>query len=63
MSEDRVPIPPAAAAELKARYQARAEAEQRLSDYLLAVAHMAAVDPASVRGFNDETGELLIADD
>lgn len=55
-------IPPAAAAALAARYRARAEAEQRLSDLLTGIVLALDLDPNKVTGFDDETGELLLSE-
>ncbi len=53
-------LPPAAAAALAARYRARAEAEQRLSDFLTGIVLALDIDPTRVTGFDDATGELLL---
>ena len=58
----RVRIPKAAAAELAARYRARAEAERRLVDFLAGVALARGLRLEDVEGFDDVTGELLLSD-
>lgn len=57
---ERMPIPDAAAAELRVRYQARQRAEERLVDYLAGLVAALDIDPDRLSGFDDATGELLI---
>ncbi len=57
----RVPIPAAAAAELRARFTASRAAEQRLTDFLSGVVLAAGVDPLRVTGFDDATCDLLLS--
>ncbi len=61
MSERRVKVPRAVAAELRERYQARAEAERRLVDFLAGVVLTKGLTVADVRGFDDTTNELIVA--
>lgn len=64
MSEHaRHPLPPDASAGLKRRYEAHRATEGALATYLEAVVAVLGIDPASVRGFDDATGELLLEDD
>ena len=58
----RVRIPKPAAAELGARYRARAEAERRLVDFLAGVTLVKGLRLDEVEGFDDETNELLVKD-
>ena len=56
----RVRIPKAAAVELAARYRVRAEAEQRLVNFLAGIALAKGVRLEDVTGFDDVTCELLM---
>jgi hypothetical protein len=58
----RLRIPKAAAAELGARYRARAEAERRLVDFLSGVALAKGINTERVTGFDDVTCELILLD-
>lgn len=59
----RVSIPDAARIELAARYRVRHEAEIALASYLRGLVDALSLYPASLEGFDDVTGELLLADD
>lgn len=58
----RVPISDAARIELQARYRVRHEAELNLASYLRGLVDALSIDPATLEGFDDVAGELLIAD-
>lgn len=58
---ERVTITAAAAAGLKQRYIVRQAAEHDLTTYLRAVTDALDIDPTRVQGFDDDTGELLLA--
>lgn len=58
----RVRIPKPAATELAARYRLRAEAEQRLVDFLAGIALAKGARIQDVIGFDDVTCELILAD-
>lgn len=58
----KVRIPDAARAELAARYRVRHEAELNLASYLRGLVDALEIPPASLEGFDDVTGELLLAD-
>ncbi len=48
--------------ELRARYIAKRNADERLESYLLGVLHQIGVDPNDYAGFNDESGEILLSE-
>jgi hypothetical protein len=58
----RVRIPRPAAAELAARYRARAEAERRLVDFLAGITLAKGLAIEEVAGFDDVTAELILAE-
>jgi len=58
----RFVLVPAAAAGLAARYRARQEAERELVTYLAGILDACGVPPERLEGFDDTTGELLLAD-
>ena len=60
MPDHRIRIPKPVAAELAARYRARAEAERRLVDFLTGVALTKGLRLEDVEGFDDVTGELIL---
>jgi hypothetical protein len=61
MSEyERRLIPAPAAAGLKARYRAHAATERDLTSFLAGLTAALEIPAGSVRGFDDETGELLL---
>lgn len=62
MTDERRPLPPAAVAELAARYRDRRLAEERLSGYLLGLLNGLGIDPAAMRGFDDTAGVLVLED-
>lgn len=59
---DRVRIPKAAGRELAARYRARAEAEQRVVDFLAGVVLTKGLALEQVAGFDDVTSELILTE-
>ena len=58
----RARIPKPAAAELAARYKARAEAERRLVDFLTGLVLAKGIRIEDVEGFDDTTNELILTD-
>ena len=57
---ERLAIPPAAGAELRARFAASKAAETRLTDFLAGVALALGIDHDRVAGYDDDTGDLLL---
>lgn len=63
MAETRVKLAENAQAELFARYSTRAEAELNLAIYLRGIIDALGIPAAAVTGFDDVTGELLLAEE
>jgi len=62
MSTTRIQLAQNVRAELLTRYRTRAEAETWLVQYLRGVVDMLGIPPEAVEGFDDTTGELLLAE-
>jgi len=60
--ETRIKLAERARKELAARYRARLDAEREVVAYLRGIVDALDIPPDSIEGFDDETGELLIAD-
>lgn len=58
----RIRLPKPVATELAARYRAREAAERRLVDFLAGVVLMKGLSVADLGGFDDVTGELILAE-
>lgn len=58
----RVLLSDAARADLLARYKTRAEAETQLAVYLKGIVDALGIPAESVEGFDDSTGELVLAE-
>lgn len=55
-----VKLKPRARLELARRYRLRAQAEAELVAYLSGIADALGIDPRTVVGFDDDSGELLV---
>ncbi len=62
MAETRVKLAENARTELAARYRSRAEAEVMLTVYLRGIIDALGIPAEAVTGFDDATGELLLAE-